>query len=65
MESAVAIGVAPPTVTDTAADSDSLPSSSSTVYTTLDVPSKSASGSKVSNPEVVTIQIPSVVVSED
>ena len=65
MESAVAIGVAPPTVTDTVADSDSLPSSSSTVYATLDVPSKSASGSKVSNPAIVTIQMPSVVVSED
>ena len=61
--SAVDTGAAPATVTETVALFDSLPSSSSTVYGVVAVPSKSASGSKLTTPWAFALHTPSPVVN--
>ena len=60
----LATGVAPATVTATVELFDSLPLSSSTVYGTVAVPSKSELGTKLTSPSALTDHTPSAVVSE-
>ena len=60
--SAVATGVAPATITEIVELFDSLPSSSSTVYKITAVPSKSASGTKLTTPSAFALHTPSAVV---
>ena len=62
-ESAVATGVAPPTVTDTLAGKDILPLASVTTYGTVATPSKPGAGSNATKPFASTVQTPSAVVS--